>query len=99
MTAPVVDHDAAVGIKDQVVIDAAKRKIAVEFDSVIVCSRGRRQDLHDDERVWDLERAEIGRGRADNERVGLERGSCGDPDRHPIREDAARQARASNALP
>ena len=32
--------------------DAAKRKIAVKFDSVVVRSRARRQDLEDDDRVW-----------------------------------------------
>jgi hypothetical protein len=62
MTTPVVDHHAAIRVKDQVVIDAGKRKIAVQFDSVIVRSRARRQDLDDDDRVWDLERAEVGGG-------------------------------------
>jgi hypothetical protein len=80
-------------------MDAAKRKIAVELDPVIVCSRARRPDLYDDERVWDLERAQIGRGRADDERVGLERGARAHSHNHAIRENAALQVGASNAFP
>jgi hypothetical protein len=36
LTAPVMDHHAPVGVEDQVVLDAGKRKIAVELDPVIV---------------------------------------------------------------
>jgi hypothetical protein len=39
MGAHVMDHDEAIRVKDQVMLHAAKRKIAVEFDSVIVPQR------------------------------------------------------------
>ena len=97
MSAPVVDHDAAIGVKDQVVIDVAKRKIAVELDPVIVRSRAWRQDLDDNNRVWDLQGVEVGGSRADDEGRGLEGGAgC---DRTVIPSGNIRQGNPARLIP
>jgi hypothetical protein len=57
-----------------------------------------RQDLDDDHRVWDLHRVEVDGWRANDKRVGLERGARGDPDGHSVGENPARQVRALNAF-
>ena len=75
---------------------AGKRKIAVELESVIVRGGARRQDFDHNDRVWDLHRVEVGRGRADDERVGLERVARVHSHGHAVRKNAAWEAGADN---
>ena len=58
--------------------DAAKRKIAVKFDSVIVAAVLGDRTSTTMTGFGISERAEIGGGRADNQRVRLERGARGE---------------------
>ena len=62
LAALVVDHHIAVRVQDQVVLDAAKREIAVELEPMVLRSRARRQDLDDNDWVRDLQRVEVGGG-------------------------------------
>ena len=65
VTPLVADHDPAVGVEDQVVLDAEQGEIAVELDAMIVRRGARREDLdHDVQSKW------LGWKRADMIRTG-----------------------------
>ena len=93
----VVDHDAPVGVDDQVVLDAANGEIAVELHPVVVRRRARREHFDHDDRVRDFHRVEVGRGRTNDKRVRLERRPSGDPNRHAVGKHAAGQSRAAES--
>ena len=99
LTAFVVDHHAPVGVEDQVMLDAAKREIAVELQPMIVRRRTRREHLDHDDRVQDFHRVEIERGGTDDERVRLERRPSRDPNRHAVGKHRCRSGPPAGSRP
>ena len=51
LAAPVMDHHAAIGVEDQIMLDAGQREVAVELDPLIVRRGARRKDLHHDDQA------------------------------------------------